>query len=1397
MSSLDQRIARLSPSERRLLELHLQRRQGARSLTSTITPRPSTGPAPLSYAQQRLWFLDQLQPGLTAYNGVTAYRLTGQLDFSALKRSLDEIIRRHESLRTTFEVHDGQPWQVIQPAGEFPLTTEDLAHTPADCRQSEIERRVENERNRPFDLTRDMMRRATLLRFGEQEHILILAGHHIASDAWSGGVMLRELSALYNAFAKGEPASLPDLPIQYADYAVWQRQYLSGEQLTRQLDYWRTQLADLQPLNLPTDHPRPVTYSYHGQRFHFTLSPHLATRLRALAQSESATLYMTLLAAFFAFLHRHTGQTNIAVGTPIANRNHLEIENLIGFFANTLVMACDLSGNPTFRELLRRVRRIALEAYEHQELPFERLVEELHPERSLNRNPLFQIVFQLLSGIERNPALLGLQIERLSIRSTSTHFDLELNLYETDNALSGALVYCTALFDNATAEALIGRWQILLERIVDDPDQAISTLLLLTEAEQHRLLVEWNDTRAPYPRDRCLHQLFEDQAERTPQATALLYADQVISYGNLNLQANRVACHLRRFGVGPGVKVGLFMHRSPILYISMLAILKAGGAYLPLDPALPASRLTFIQTDAQARLVLTLSDIATLLPPTSAQVLCVDALTSAVMDDTDGVNLPCVNTPDDLIYVMYTSGSSGAPKGVEIQHQAVSRLVFGAQYADVGPHQTFLQLAPLSFDASTFEIWCALVHGARLVIAPEGLHDHFELAKLISRHRVSVLWLTARFFDNIIEHHPQALAGVQCLLTGGAALSPRHVRKAQAELPGARLVNGYGPTENTTFTCCHVIPQDFPHAAASVPIGRPVENTQVYVLDAHMQLTPIGMIGELYSGGAGLARGYLRRPGLTAERFLPDPFTPGQRIYRTGDLARWRWDGALEFIGRVDDQVKVRGYRVEPGEIEATLALHPNVSACAVVARPDATGDMRLVAYFTSARPSAPTSSDLRNFLRASLPDYMTPAVYIQLESLPLTANGKVNRRALPLPDAERSTAAVSAPTTPVEEKLAALWAEVLGLPSVSIHESFFDLGGHSLLAVRLFARIEDEFGVRLPLALLFRSQTIAELAPHLAQPDAPQEWPTLVAIQTSGVRPPFFCVHGFGGGVVGYVDLARLLGPDQPFYGLQAAGLDGNEAPDLRVEDMATRYIAAMRSVQPHGPYRMGGYCFGGVVAFEMARQLEAQGEQAALVAIMEGYAPGARRRSARRLDAQRLLAIWRNLPYWLEDYWRLGAQEIVWRAQRKMHRWRWRLIHGAQKATPVDIRDVLADDAVFVPDHQRRLMEIHLAAIRAYRPQPYRGTVTFFAARGRTITSALTGSLDPQRGWGALALGGVTVHTVEGGHRNIHLPPNVASLAAALGDSLEKSYQPEFHASQSSMLAPSEKAGRKPASR
>jgi amino acid adenylation domain-containing protein len=1120
------------------------------------------GPQPLSFAQQRLWFLDQLLPNAATYHLPIALRLTGTLDVAALRETLSTIVSRHAALRTTVGRAEGEPVQLIAPAAPQPLQIIDLqTHDPAE-RETAALRLVAEEIERPFDLGRGPLLRTTLIQLGPREHMLLLLMHHIIGDGWSLGVLVQEVAALYPAYASGRPALLPELPIQYADYAVWQRQWMAGDLLDREIAYWRERLADAPPtLELPTDRPRPALQTSAGAT-HSTQLPHVLAELKAIGEREGATLFMTLLAAFYTLLYRYSGQTDLVVGTPIANRTRPELEPLIGFFVNTLALRADLSGNPRFVDLLQQVRRVTLDAYAHQDLPFEKLVEALQPERDMRHTPFFQVMFVLqnlpLGALE----LPDLTLSPLPLAGDQAKFDLTLALAESGPELSADIEYNTDLFDQATIADMAEHWRNLLSAIAADPQARIDELPLLSAAERERLLYGWNATATDYPRDATIPQLFEAQAARTPEAIAVVFEGARLTYRELNERANQLAHYLQTLGVGPERRVGLGMERSLDLPVALLAILKAGGAYVPLDLAYPRDRLQFMLDDAQIAVVLTHSAQRHALPADGVRAVCLDAERAAIARMATA-NPACRVDAEHLAYICYTSGSTGAPKGVSVMHRSVARLVCNTNYVTLTPEDRLLQFAPVAFDAATFEIWGALLNGAQLVIFPPEQPTLHELGAFLERERITTLWLTAGLFHQMVDQQLPALRYVRQLLAGGDVLSAPHVQRVVRELPETQLINGYGPTENTTFTCCYPV-RDLQAIPRSVPIGRPISNTQVYILDERMEPQPIGVAGELYIGGDGLARDYLHRPDLTAERFVPNPFLKDEggrrkdaaarfsphpsslRLYKTGDLARYRRDGAVEFIGRLDQQIKLRGFRVELGEIEAALQQHPAVRAAAVIAREDGAGGQRLTAYVVGEQRTGHTEqtggnddsrfsvlgSQLRAFLAQRLPDYMIPSAFVTLDALPLTPNGKVDRRALPAPaQGERpADQPFVAPRTPTETLLANIWAEVLGIAQVSADDHFFALGGHSLLATQLISRVRDAFNADLSLRDLFETLTVAGLAERIdaaRQQDRPSMPPVEPTDRTQPL-PLSFAQQRFW--------LLNQLLPDSPAYNITVA---------------------------------------------------------------------------------------------------------------------------------------------------------------------------------------------------------------------------------------------------------------------
>ncbi len=1342
--------------------IEVARRAGHELQAPPIVPIARDGDLPLSFAQQRLWFIDQLAPGDSAYNISAAIRLKGPLNVVALERSLSEIVKRHEALRTTFTIMDGSPAQVIAPTLTMALPAIDLRNLPEHEREIEVQRLGAEEARRPFDLAQGPLLRIALLRLGEEEHVGLLTMHHIVSDGWSTGILIREMAVLYEAFSSGKASPLPELPIQYADFANWQRHWLQGEVLETQLAYWKQQLLGSPPLlELPLERSRPVVQSFRGAHRSLLLPRTVGDALKTLSRDEGVTLFMTLLAVFKILLHRYTSQDDLIVGTPIANRNHTEIEGLIGFFVNTLVLRTDLSGNPGFRELVRRVREVCLAAYSHQDLPFEKLVEELHLERDLSRNPLFQVMFVLNSAVAETVELRGLIVSPVKGDGETAHVDLTMQISETQQGLMEvALVYNTDLFEAATITRMLAHFQTLLEGVVAAPDRRLSELPLLSDAERHQLMVEWNGSKIDDPRNLCIHQLFETQVERAPNAIAVEFEGAQLTYGELNGRANQLAHHLRTLGVGPDVPVGICLESSLEMVVGLIGILKAGGVYVPLDPVCPSERLAFMLEDTGTPVLLTQERLVPGLPGHRAKVVCLDSgwETIARQNRKNPINVAVL---DNLAYVIYTSGSTGQPKGVLVPHSSIVNHCCDIQkYYELDSSDRILQFSSLSFDLSLEQMLPTLIVGATLVLERSDVWHTNELHRRIAEFGLTVLNLPTAYWQELAREWtdlPDLISNVQprLFIVGGDVMPPEALDHwLKSPMRAVRLINAYGPTEATiTTTAFEITPR--PDESASfqkVPIGRPLANREIYILDKYGNPAPAGVAGELYIGGWALARGYLNCPDLTAERFVPHPFSTerGARLYKSGDMARYRLDGNIDLLGRLDRQVKIRGFRIELEEIEAALGQHPAVREAVVLAREETHGERRLVAYIVAQQESRPAPDDLRGFLKEKLPEYMVPAVFVFLDAIPLMPSGKVDRRALPAPERIRFELekAFVAPRDALEVQLTNLWEEVLDVQPIGVRDNFFELGGHSLAAVRLFALIEKRLGKRLPLATVFQNATVEHLAIIFRQQAKPALQSSLVAIQPGGNKRPLFLVHPAGGHVFPYVHLAHCLGLDQPCYGLQARGLEEGQEPHTRIEDMATHYIKALQAVQPEGPYLLGGWSMGGVVAFEMAQQLRAQRQGVALLALLDGRIPTLDEDFENEDFETTLLADFVR-------YFGLSLDPRDSLVGIPKDELLMRVLEQAKRAGLVPL-DVEASQArPFV-----ELCKADFRATRKYMMHRYPGRVTLFkAAQDLAGTSS-----DPTLGWRKWVDGGVEVHVVPGNHASMVYKPHVEVLAEVM---------------------------------
>jgi amino acid adenylation domain-containing protein len=1341
---------------------------------AAVSPRSHDSRVPMSFAQQRLWFLDRLAPAEPFYNLPEALRLRGTLDLAALDAALAEVLRRHSVLRTTFGVEEGELVQVISDGDTPRLQVVDLAELKPEQRDTEAKRLAEQQARRPFDLEQGPLLRSELLKLDDEDHVLLLTFHHIVADGWSVSIVGKELSALYGAFHHGAPSPLDELAIQYADFAVWQQERFTGAMLDQKLDYWKKQLAGASGvLEIQTDLPRPATQSFHGASCEFNLSVETARLLKRLGLQESATSFMMLLAAFNVLLYRYSGQADILVGAPVSGRDYPELENLVGLFVNTIVLRTDLSGEPGFRELLSRVRSTTIGAYSNQEIPFEKVIEEVNPARDLSRSPLFQVMFSFQQGGPQAARDFGnLQMSPFGVNAGTSKFDLELLITETDQGFDGILEYNTDLFLPETIAAMVRHFRNILEQGARHPDCPVSRLCLLDEKERQEITDHFSAGPTRELPKLCFHQLFESQAEKTPDDPAVIAEDGSLTYRELSAKANSAAHALMEKGLTRESIVAVLSDRGSTLLCSMLGIWKAGCAYLPLDPRYPARRLAQMLEQARVETVIVspawkealLQAIAGAQRGLSINVLDSEILLADAARDNPV--LDCV--PEDLAYVIFTSGSTGMPKGAMVEHKGMLNHLFAkVEDLNLTAKDVVAQTASQCFDISIWQFLSALMVGGRTCVWPDAIaYNPARLLEELEKAEVSVLEVVPsllRLILDEVDRAPQqySLRFLRWLIPTGEALPAELVRRWLEHYPAIPMVNAYGPTEcSDDVTHCPIYAGP-PMHATSVPIGRPVRNMSLHVLDAHMQLLPVGVPGELFISGVGVGRGYIHNPETTVLAFCPNPISAdaNQVLYRTGDRVRFLRDGKLDFLGRVDHQVKVRGFRIELGETEFRLRQHPGVRDCAVVDTKDAESNTQLVAYVVLDQQSPPSVEDLRKFLKLSVPEYMVPSLILVLKALPLTASGKLDRKALPKPDLDMvARSPFAAPQTQIERRLARILEGVLHTSSIGIHDSFFDLGGHSILALRLMGEIQNRFGRKLPLTTLFQHGTIKELAAILEETFSQAPSSPLIAMQPSGTNPPIFFVHVGSGEVMCYLDLVRHLGRNQPFYGLQDPNLYSDSVVEMSLEKRAALYLDAVRSEQPRGPYFLGGWSFGGLTAFEMARQLRARGETVGLLALLDTGSPDfVRQMSDPDDDAALLGIIARELNVRVRDadLRRLSLEE--------------KFQFVAERMKDVGLHWV--DSESFLA-RQLAIFKSRNRVINQYYPSPYDGTITFFRASREYVEDPSRPEItrDPTRGFEALTTQPIDLHIIPGNHHQIAHEPGVQALAAALSGSMNK---------------------------
>jgi len=1347
------------------IHLALQTSRGSIERPS-ITSADRSQVLPVSFSQARMWFMHQIAPESPAYNLGVALRLVGSLDRSSLANSLDEIVRRHEAIRTVFPAVDGQPRQVIAESSPVPLPVIDLSNLPLDQRSAKAKELVSEESRRPFNLERDLLMRVVLICLGQEEHVLAIIMHHIASDQWSMGILARELTHLYNSFTTKSQAQLNPAMLQYADFAVWQRQWLTSAAIQEQLSYWKAHLDGLQAIALPTDRPRPSMQSFNGAYITYDIPADLIADLKAFSARESATLYMTFLAAFKVLLCRYSGQADIAVGSPIANRNWLAVENIVGTFVNTLVLRTDLSGNPNFRELLSRVRNVTIDAFARQEMPFEKLVEELQPQRDASRSPLVQVLFNFQNAPLGDVKLHGLSWTPFEFELKASQFDLCLAV--DPNVLNKiALVYNPDLFDESRAARMLEHYTNLLKTLTRDPNKKIGQIEFLSQFEKALFYERPAHTRADVPANLRAHELFEAQVKRTPHAVAVIFEGEKLTYQQLNERANQLARHLCALGLRSETPVGVYMERSVEMAVVLLGILKSGGAYLPLDPDYPVQRLAMMIEDGATPMIIAQGKLCRGMPENNARIVRVDtdwpdiALQSAENPNTAG-------TSDDLAYVIFTSGSTGRPKGVEITHRALANLLVSmAKEPGIEASDVMLSVTPLAFDISALEIFLPLTVGARVDLLPREIAvDGRLLKERLDASRATIMQATPMTWRMLIEAGWRGKNGLR-ILCGGEALPQDLAQSLLAR--GAAVFNLYGPTETTIWSTVWKVATN----GGQIAIGYPIANTSVYVLDAHLLPVPIGVEGELYIGGIGLARGYRGNPELTHAKFIRDPFSdePSARLFKTGDRARYLSDGSIEHLGRSDFQVKVRGYRIELGEVEAALIEHPSVKQCVVVAKHDATGENQLVSYIVPATSRGMDQDEIQRYLKDKLPAYMVPTVFISLSALPLTPNGKIDRKVLPVPDRPAHPRDGNAsPHTPLELQLVKIWCELLQIEQVEVTDSFFDLGGHSLLAVRLIAQIENLTGKVIPTATIFRAPTIKQLSALLQDENPSLAWSNLVPIHTGGSKTPFFFIHGERSNLF----LPRYLGTDQPLYSLEHQSADGQRALYTQVETIAAHYLDQIRAVQDRGPFFLGGYSFGGVIAFEIAQQLRRENQEVGLLALIDTLSIGQRYsnsisvKSPVTVGGTFFSACSGKLQRWLAKNACLSVQEMPIRLLGDSARLITNIV--GQRIQRIERRFKLAVSKIYtkiehpIPPKLRSnyILNMYLKAARAYHPQPYPGRMIYFNSRQN--------SGDPRLSWAKLAAGEFKIYNVPGGHSDLKQGPFVGAWASILRYELDE---------------------------
>lgn len=1317
---------------------------------------------PASAAQEAFFYLERLSPNRPAFNIPVRLMLDGILDLSLLRAAFDSLAQRHEGLRTRFHEDDERLLQVIMPEITFPIPLTDLSHLFDSKLDAEVDRIGSSESRIPFDLCKGPLLRSSILRLGQDRHILQITIHHSIADGWSIGIMTNELAEFYNAALQAREPCLEPLTIQYPDYTVWQHEFLNSAAIESHLNFWKERLRNYVELELPTDRPRPEVKSWDGEMVTRALPPALIERTARLAREEGATMFQILLAAFKAVASRYTGLEDIAIGTPVTGRTRVELEPIIGTFINSVILRTDLSGDLSFRQLISRVRDTTNEALSHQDLPFEQVVKALQPRREGGRNPLFQINFTYEHEFVRPVSLGGAKLTVLPSTSPGAIFDLHFFIVERAGGWHASCEYACDLYGKDTPLRLLEHFETFLNAATADPDLLLSGIPIIPSAEM-LLINSWSGSTRPYPSDKTVSELFLESARRHASRTAINYEGASISYFQLARAAILLSSRLAESGVQQGDKIALCAPSVPEMIAAQIAILLSGSVCVPLDSDYPIEHIRFMMRDSAAKLLLTTPSLASRLSSLGVEVVLLDPVpinvAAAIVDE-----FPSVASARDASHLFYTSGSAGTPKGVLVCHRGITRLAYSG-LIEFTESDSFLQSAPISFDAAILEIWMPLLHGGRIVLTGEEGASLSRIARTVKEENVSCLWLTAGLFQAMVDEHLEDLMGLRYLLAGGDVLSPPHVRKAFEVLTTTKLVNGYGPTENTTFTCCHTITRkdlDRP----TIPIGRPIRNTSVVILDERLRPVPVGIPGELVTGGDGLAVAYLDRPELTSESFIT--LEAIGRVYRTGDRCRWLSDGCIEFIGRRDDQVKIRGFRIELGEVELVIASHPAVRQCKLEVRGETADDKRIFAWVV-AKDDRLSLGSLKAFLVERLPAHMRPDVITLLADLPLSTNGKIDTRSLPEPSLDHSSTesfTSEKPSGETEKRLAVLWHDLLGITGIGRDDDFFAIGGHSLMALRLFSRINREFGHVLPLSSLISHSNIRSLAALIeskaldvpaAGSDPIHQKCRFVALSKSESGTPLICIHGGDGGVIFYRGLANLL-PNFRLHAIESLALSSSTAiKPSSIEDTAAAYIGHLLANHPKGPFRLVGYSFGGVVAHEMACLLEECGHQVEFLGLFDTHNPAA---------DHRVYSLSERLGFFWKQNRGIPLPTRVVRLVK-------RVIEGlaTNHRVHTEIRKAAAIGSAIAHDDLRRVQvhEENRRAMKAYRPRQFPGRVTLFKA----ITTSDKIQWPDDFGWGPFASKGLEIIPVPGRHLTLFEEPNLETLASTLESALRECHR------------------------